>query len=60
MTPNSGFFSFPSKSDGAVLVLNQRLVPVMVWMKVNKLKRKPDKAEEVLLVSKKVNQGIGI
>ena len=51
--------SFPSNSKEAALVLNQCLVSVTGWMRVNKLKLNPGKTE-VLLVNLKADEGIGM
>ena len=53
------YLSFPPNSREAVLILNQCLSSVMVCMRANKLKINPDKTE-VLLVSQKADEGIGI
>ena len=58
ITPNSCLF-FPSKSKEVVLALDQCLVSVMDWMRVNKLKLNLGKLK-VHLVSQKADQGIGI
>ena len=47
--------SLPLKSEEATSSQDQCLVPVMDWMKVNKLKLNLDETE-VLLVSRKVDQ----
>uniref|UniRef100_A0A803SXZ5 Reverse transcriptase domain-containing protein n=1 Tax=Anolis carolinensis TaxID=28377 RepID=A0A803SXZ5_ANOCA len=51
--------SFPPVTKEAVQVLNRCLAAVSVWMRANKLKLNPDKTE-VLLVSRKAEQGIGL
>uniref|UniRef100_A0A803TL80 Reverse transcriptase domain-containing protein n=1 Tax=Anolis carolinensis TaxID=28377 RepID=A0A803TL80_ANOCA len=51
--------SFPSVTKEAVQVLNRCLATVSDWMRANKLKLNPDKTE-VLLVSRKAEQGIGL
>uniref|UniRef100_A0A803SN06 Reverse transcriptase domain-containing protein n=1 Tax=Anolis carolinensis TaxID=28377 RepID=A0A803SN06_ANOCA len=51
--------SFPPVTKEAVQVLNQCLAAVSDWMRANKLKLNPDKTE-VLLVSRKAEQGIGL
>ena len=53
------YYSFPPNSKEAVSVLNQCPSAGMDWMRANKLKLNPDKTE-VLLVSQKADQGIGI
>uniref|UniRef100_A0A803U1N2 Reverse transcriptase domain-containing protein n=1 Tax=Anolis carolinensis TaxID=28377 RepID=A0A803U1N2_ANOCA len=51
--------SFPPVTKEAVQVLNRCLAAVSDWMRANKLKLNPDKTE-VLLVSQKAEQGIGL
>uniref|UniRef100_A0A803TFX4 Reverse transcriptase domain-containing protein n=1 Tax=Anolis carolinensis TaxID=28377 RepID=A0A803TFX4_ANOCA len=51
--------SFPPVTKEAVQVLNRCLAAVSDWMRANKLKLNPDKTE-VLLVSRKAEQGIGL
>uniref|UniRef100_A0A803T782 Reverse transcriptase domain-containing protein n=1 Tax=Anolis carolinensis TaxID=28377 RepID=A0A803T782_ANOCA len=51
--------SFPPVTKEAVQVLNRCLAAVSDWMRANKLKLNPDKTE-VLLVSRKAKQGIGL
>uniref|UniRef100_A0A803T4E3 Reverse transcriptase domain-containing protein n=1 Tax=Anolis carolinensis TaxID=28377 RepID=A0A803T4E3_ANOCA len=51
--------SFPPVTKEAVQVLNRCLAAVSDWMRANKLKLNPDKIE-VLLVSRKAEQGIGL
>uniref|UniRef100_A0A803THC7 Reverse transcriptase domain-containing protein n=1 Tax=Anolis carolinensis TaxID=28377 RepID=A0A803THC7_ANOCA len=51
--------SFPPVTKEALQVLNRRLAVVSDWMRANKLKLNPDKME-VLLVSRKAKQGIGL
>uniref|UniRef100_A0A803TXA5 Reverse transcriptase domain-containing protein n=1 Tax=Anolis carolinensis TaxID=28377 RepID=A0A803TXA5_ANOCA len=51
--------SFPPVTQEAVQVLNRCLAAVSDWMGSNKLKLNPDKIE-VLLVSRKAEQGIGL
>uniref|UniRef100_A0A803SZA6 Reverse transcriptase domain-containing protein n=1 Tax=Anolis carolinensis TaxID=28377 RepID=A0A803SZA6_ANOCA len=51
--------SFPPVTKQAVQVLNQCLATVSDWTRVNKLKLNPEKTE-VLLVSRKAEQGIGL
>uniref|UniRef100_A0A803TQ40 Reverse transcriptase domain-containing protein n=1 Tax=Anolis carolinensis TaxID=28377 RepID=A0A803TQ40_ANOCA len=51
--------SFPPVTKEAVQVLNRCLAAVSDWMWANKLKLNPDKTE-VLLVSRKAEQGIGL
>ena len=53
------YFLLPHKSEEAASALDSCLVSVMDWMRVNKLKLKPKKTE-LLLVSRKADQGIGI
>ena len=53
------WLSWPSKSEEPISSLDLCLVSRMEWMRVNKLKFNPDKTE-VLLVSQKANQGIGM
>uniref|UniRef100_A0A803TE01 ribonuclease H n=1 Tax=Anolis carolinensis TaxID=28377 RepID=A0A803TE01_ANOCA len=50
---------FPPVTKEAVQVLNRCLAAVLDWMRANKLKLNPDKTE-VLLVSRKAEQGIGL
>uniref|UniRef100_A0A803TAT9 Reverse transcriptase domain-containing protein n=1 Tax=Anolis carolinensis TaxID=28377 RepID=A0A803TAT9_ANOCA len=51
--------SFPPVTKESVQVLNQCLAAVLDWMRANKFKLNPDKTE-VLLVSRKAEQGIGL
>uniref|UniRef100_A0A803TPZ2 Reverse transcriptase domain-containing protein n=1 Tax=Anolis carolinensis TaxID=28377 RepID=A0A803TPZ2_ANOCA len=53
------YHSFFSASKEAVQILNQCLAAVSDWMRKNKLKLNPDNTE-VLLVSRKAEQGIGL
>uniref|UniRef100_A0A803TS28 Reverse transcriptase domain-containing protein n=1 Tax=Anolis carolinensis TaxID=28377 RepID=A0A803TS28_ANOCA len=53
------YHSFSPASKEAVQILNRCLAAVSDWMRVNKLKLNPDKTE-VLLVSRKAEQGIGL
>uniref|UniRef100_A0A803SXN9 Reverse transcriptase domain-containing protein n=1 Tax=Anolis carolinensis TaxID=28377 RepID=A0A803SXN9_ANOCA len=53
------YHSFSPSSKEAVQILNRCLAAVSDWMRVNKLKLHPDKTE-VLLVSRKAEQGIGL
>lgn len=53
------YFSLPPKSEEAASSLDQCLISVIDWMRMNTLKFNPDETE-VLLVSGKRDQGIGI